>query len=123
MSTVNLIVYGTLMSGESNHWFCNGAVSITPCTITGTLYDTGYGYPAYVPMGNNKIAAELITIPFEDWEDVDNLEGYPMLYDRKVMVAKCANGREVEGWVYIMNRLPAGATKIESGSWKTYRRI
>ena len=75
MNTVKLIVYGTLMSGESNHRFCRNAVSITPCTVTGTLYDTGYGFPAFVPEGENMVAAELIEIPFEDWEAVDRLEG------------------------------------------------
>ena len=64
MKTVKLIVYGTPMSGERNHGFCRNAVSITPCTITGTLYDTGYGFPAFVPEGENMVAVELIEISF-----------------------------------------------------------
>ena len=36
METVKLIVYGTLMSGERNHRFCRNAVSIAPCTVSGT---------------------------------------------------------------------------------------
>ena len=67
MNTVKLIVYGTLMSGERNHRFCRNAISITPCTITGTLYDTGYGFPAFVPDGDGEVKAELIEIPIEDW--------------------------------------------------------
>lgn len=118
MKTVKLIVYGTLMTGELNHRFCDGAVSIEPCKITGTLYDTGHGYPAFKPEGDYEVAAELVEIPIEDWKNVDNLEGYPRLYDRKVILAKCNAGREVEGWVYIMNRLPERAKVIESGSWK-----
>ena len=43
MKTVKLIVYGTLLSGERNHHFCRNAVKITPCTVIGTLYDTGCG--------------------------------------------------------------------------------
>ena len=121
MNTVKLIVYGTLMSGESNHRFCRNAVNITPCTITGTLYDTGYGFPAFVPEGENTVAAELIEIPFEDWEAVDRLEGYPRLYDRQLYPGKLADGTEVSGWVYIMTELPDQAKVIESGSWKEYR--
>ena len=121
MNTVKLIVYGTLMSGERNHGFCRNAVSITPCTITGTLYDTGYGFPAFVPEGENTVAAELIEIPFEDWEAVDRLEGYPRLYDRLMFPAKLENGTKVSGWVYVMHNLPEMATVIESGSWKEYR--
>ena len=121
MKTVKLIVYGTLMSGERNHRFCRNAVSINPCTITGTLYDTGFGFPAFVPEGENMVAAELIEIPFEDWEAVDRLEGYPRLYDRLMFPAKLADGTDTTGWVYVMHNLPEMAQVIESGSWKEYR--
>ena len=40
--TAFLIAYGTLMTGERNHRFCENAISITPCIVKGTLYDTGY---------------------------------------------------------------------------------
>ena len=63
MKTVKLIVYGTLMSGERNHKLCKNALSIEPCTVTGTLYDTGCGFPAFHPEGENTIHAELIEIP------------------------------------------------------------
>ena len=100
---------------------CRNAVNITPCTVTGTLYDTGYGFPAFVPEGENTVAAELIEIPFEDWEAVDRLEGYPRLYDRLMFPAKLEDGTEVSGWGDIMNSLPPMAQVIESGCWKEYR--
>ena len=121
MKTVKLIVYGTLMSGERNHCFCQNAVSITPCSVTGTLYDTGCGFPAFQPEGESTVAAELIEIPFADWAAVDRLEGYPRLYDRQLFPAKLADGTEVSGWVYIMHTLPPMAKVIESGDWKEYR--
>ena len=121
MKTVKLIVYGTLMSGESNHRFCQNAVSITPCSVTGTLYDTGYGYPAFQPQGESTVKAELIEIPFEDWEAVDRLEGYPRFYDRQLFPAKLDDGTEVTGWIYIMYTLPPMVKVIESGDWKGYR--
>ena len=121
MNTVKLIVYGTLMSGERNHRFCRNAVSITPCTVTGTLYDTGYGFPAFMPEGDSEVKAELIEIPLADWADVDRLEGYPRLYDRQLLQATLADGSKATGWVYIMTELPEQAKVIESGSWKEYR--
>jgi gamma-glutamylcyclotransferase (GGCT)/AIG2-like uncharacterized protein YtfP len=121
MNTVKLIVYGTLMSGERNHRFCRNAISIYPCTITGTLYDTRYGFPAFVPEGDGTVKSELIEIPIEDWAAVDGLEGYPLLYDRQLMQATLADGSEATGLVYIMNTLQPMATVIESGSWKEYR--
>ena len=121
MNTVKLIVYGTLMSGERNHRFCRNAVSITPCIVTGTLYDTGYGFPAFVPEGDGVVKAELIEIPITDWAAVDGLEGYPRLYDRQLYSATLADGTEVSGWVYIMNNLPPMATVIPGGGWKEHR--
>ena len=121
MNTVKLIVYGTLMSGERNHHFCRNAVNITPCTVTGTLYDTGYGFPAFMPEGDGLVEAELIEIPLAEWADVDRLEGYPRLYDRQLLQATLADGSEATGWVYVMNALPEQAKVIESGSWKEYR--
>ena len=121
MNTVKLIVYGTLMSGERNHRFCRNAVSITPCTITGTLYDTGYGFPAFILEGDGVVKAELIEIPLADWADVDRLEGYPRLYDRQLLQATLADGGEATGWMYIMTELPEQAKVIESGDWKEYR--
>ena len=121
METVKLIVYGTLMSGERNHHFCQNAVSLTPCTITGTLYDTGYGFPVFVPEGDGVVNAELIEIPLADWADIDCLEGYPRLYDRQLSQATLADGGKTTGWIYIMNTLPPMAKVIESGSWKEYR--
>ena len=121
METVKLIVYGTLMSGERNHRFCRNAVSLTPCTITGTLYDTGYGFPAFVPESGGVINAELIEIPLAEWVDIDRLEGYPRLYDRQLLQATLADGGKTTGWIYIMNTLPPMTKVIESGSWKEYR--
>ena len=118
--TVSLIVYGTLMSGERNHRFCQNAISIKPCTITGTLYDTGYGFPAFEPLGDTIVKAELIEVPIEDWPNVDRLEGYPRLYDRQLYPAKLEDGTETTGWVYIMNELPMNAKIIENGDWKVH---
>ena len=118
MKTVKLVVYGTLMTGEGNHSLCANAVNITPCTIVGTLYDTGWGFPAFEQTGDTVVHAELIEIPFEDWPNVDRLEGYPRLYDRKLIQATLADGSVEDGWVYIMNRIPTRATVIKSGDWK-----
>ena len=121
MKTVKLIVYGTLLSGERNHHFCRNSVSITPCTVTGTLYDTGCGFPAFYPEGNTTIQAELIEIPIADWVAVDRLEGYPRLYDRQLFPCTLPDGTTDTGWIYIMNTLPPMATVIKSGDWKGYR--
>ena len=118
MSTVQIIAYGTLMTGECNHHFCRNAVSIQPCTITGTIYDTGWGFPAFVPGKTGTVKAELIEIPIADWPDMDRLEGYPRLYDRMLVPATLEDGGTVEAWVYVMNQIPPQAKVIASGDWK-----
>jgi len=117
-NTVQIIAYGTLMTGEPNHRFCRNAVAIQPCTITGTLYDTGWGFPAFVPGDTGAVRAELIEIPPANLLAMDRLEGYPRLYDRQQILATLADGSTVEAWVYVMNRLPPQATVIASGDWK-----
>ena len=118
MKTVILITYGTLMTGERNHRLCKNAVSIRPCTIKGTLYDTGYGFPAFVPKGDNEVKAELIEIPLADWSAVDQLEGYPRFYDRRLYRATLEDGGKTKAWIYIMNELPPRAQVIPGGDWK-----
>ena len=117
-NTVQIIAYGTLMTGEPNHRFCRNAVAIQPCTITGTLYDTGWGFPAFVPGETGTVRAELIEIPVADWPAMDRLEGYPRLYDRMLVPSTLEDGSTVEAWVYVMNRLPPQAKVIPSGDWK-----
>ena len=75
--TVLIAAYGTLRSGERNERFCRNAISRRIATISGTLYDTGWGFPAFVPKGDTSVTVELIEIPIRDWADVDRLEGYP----------------------------------------------
>ena len=89
--TVLIAAYGTLRSGERNERFCRNAVSRRNATISGTLYDTGWGFPAFVPEGKTKVAVELIEMD---------------------------NGEQVKAWIYIMNTLPEQAKAIVSGDWK-----
>ena len=117
--TVLIAAYGTLRSGERNERFCQNAVSRRSATISGTLYDTGWGFPAFVPEGKTNVSVELIEIPIRDWADVDRLEGYPRLYDRMLMDFMLGRGEIVQAWIYIMDRLPEQAWVISSGDWKT----
>lgn len=118
MSTVRIVAYGTLMTGERNHIFCRNALGIRPCAIRGTLYDTGWGFPAFVPGETGTVRAELMEIPAADWPAVDRLEGYPLLYGRRQITAVPDDGGPVEAWVYVMNELPPGAKIIPGGDWK-----
>lgn len=116
--TVLIAVYGTLRVGERNHHYAANAITNRPATLKGTLYDTGYGFPAFAPEGDTVVVAEVIEVTLADWAGIDHLEGYPKLYDHKFITATLADDTPIEAWVYIMNELPQQAKVITSGDWK-----
>lgn len=116
-------VYGTLMAGERNERWAADALDRRPCTLRGTLYDTGRGYPAFVPDdAGGEVRAELLTVTDATLALLDGLEGFPWLYGHRKVKAVLEDGREVEAMAYVMNGLPAGAKVIASCDWREYRR-
>ena len=117
--TFKVVVYGTLLAGERNERWAAGALSRVPCVIRGTLYDTGCGFPAFVPDADGQeVKAEMLTVTAEGLAHMDILEGYPRLYRRDEVEAVLEDGITVKAMVYVMNRLPERATVIASGDWR-----
>ena len=117
--TFKVAVYGTLLAGERNERWAAGAISRVPCVIRGTLYDTGCGFPAFVPDADGQeVKAEILTVTAEGLAHMDILEGYPRLYRRDEVETVLEDGSTVKAMVYVMNRLPERATVIASGDWR-----
>ena len=117
--TFKVVVYGTLLAGERNERWAAGALSRIPGVIRGTLYDTGWGFPAFVPDGNGReVKAEVLTVDAKVLKSMDGLEGYPRFYRRDVVEAVLEDGSAVKAMVYVMNRLPERAAVIASGDWR-----
>ena len=117
-------VYGTLMVDERNERWAADALDRRPCTLRGTLYDTGWGYPAFVPDANgNEVKAELLTVTAETLIRMDELEGYPRLYRRETVQAVLEDGRVEAAMVYVLNTRMRGAKTIPGGDWRTVSRI
>ena len=111
-------VYGTLMAGERNERWAADALDRRPCTLRGTLYDTGRGYPAFVPDdAGGEVRAELLTVTDATLSRMDILEGYPILYRRERVKAVLEDSSEAVALVYVMNTLPRGAKVIPGGDW------
>lgn len=123
MRTFRIATYGTLMAGERNERWAQDALERVPCVIRGWLYDTGWGYPAFVPdcAAGQEVASELLTVTEATRDRMDFLEGFPSLYRREDILA-LADGQPVKAQVYVMNRLPDGARHIGCGDWREYRR-
>lgn len=117
MKYVNIFVYGSLKRGRGNHdYFCQNMTQCIPCTIKGTLYDTGWGFPALELSGEQVVHGELITVPLADLPAFDYLEGVPRFYQRNEIVIDI-NGEKIKSFVYTMDCSRKGFKKVESGNW------
>ena len=116
-----VFVYGTLLSNECN---CHRAPRARRqrAWTHGTIYDTGYGFPAFVKAGQTRIEGEVLTVDDDGFKSMDRLEGYPRLYRREQIQVHLVGGGNVLAWVYIMNNLRKDAPVIESGDWVAYRK-
>ncbi len=122
VKTFKVAVYGTLMAGERNERWAVDALERKPCVLRGTLYDTGWGYPAFIPnMDGGGVKAELLTITADTLTRMDVLEGYPRLYRRETVLAVLVDGNIEVVMVYVMNKLPRRAMVIPSGDWRKFR--
>ncbi|WP_248930153.1 gamma-glutamylcyclotransferase family protein [Paenibacillus hamazuiensis] len=122
---VNVFVYGTLLTGESNHRIAAPYVyAVKPGAIRGTLYDVG-PYPALVlDAEGSRIDGEWLTVTPDGLAEMDELESYygpgeTNEYER-VWVQDIEDGSK-EGWVYVYTD-SRGLPRIREGSWREYRR-
>jgi len=116
-----VFVYGTLLSGERNAC-CAGNARRQKAWTLGTLYDTGWRFPAFVKSGDTVVKGEVLTVGDDGLVPIDRLEGYPRLYRREKVRVNLVGGGCVLAWVYVMNDLPADAPVIKSGDWIAYRK-
>ncbi len=114
----NFIVYGPwLEEDDEENEYCKNAVAIRPCTITGTLYDSGYNCPVFSPEGNTPVEATLLRIPRSILEErMEELLSSP--FRMQFLVAALPDGSTVGGWATCIDRLPPRAKVIESGCWE-----
>lgn len=123
---VLVAVYGTLMTGERNeHWRTEaGCRLLGRGVMHGAIYDTGYGFPAFVPSNRedaNDVACEVLETDWDGIAHMDILEGYPRLYRREEVCVNVAGHGLVNAIVYVMQNLPKHAMPIAGGNWTEYR--
>ena len=105
-----VFVYGTLKRGHGNHyWMPEDAELIGKDTLKNfNIYDLG-PFPAVVPEIGEYVIGELWEV--ESLENLDILEGYPELYNRKVV--KTQSG--YDAWVYYMSTINFDTAKSVDG--------
>lgn len=115
-----IAVYGSLRKGLHNH-----RVLGTDRELIGEGIVKGFGmyslgmYPALCREGiHTDVVVELYHISDEDMVNVDNLEGFPNYYTRKLCPI-LIEGETVPAWVYYMKgALTEGF--VPSGDWYKY---
>jgi gamma-glutamylcyclotransferase (GGCT)/AIG2-like uncharacterized protein YtfP len=122
-----VFVYGTLKRGQANHQWLEGASFAGETQLAGaTLYDMGpfpmviaaaaFSSPDSSPDSATPggVHGEVYVIDGPALERLDRLEGYPRLYDRRVLFL--ADGRRA--WVYLGRpRQVRHAPRLASGYW------
>ncbi|HPI78330.1 MAG TPA: gamma-glutamylcyclotransferase [bacterium] len=131
MDISRIFVYGTLLSGMSNHErFCGDALTIEPAVTTGRLYHLPYGFPAMFDAPDGQVFGEVMTFPDIDktLERTDQLEGFhPEGHSHYLRILKnvriVAKRKCTTAWVYVyplekLSSVLSIGKPINSGRWK-----
>jgi gamma-glutamylcyclotransferase (GGCT)/AIG2-like uncharacterized protein YtfP len=101
-----VFVYGTLKTGEPNHYLLKDAANISrQCWTNGKLYDSFCGYPFLAPSNECRVYGELYLVNDAELSNLDRLEGYEKngqnnLYNRVEQTVHLGN-RSFQAFVYV----------------------
>lgn len=97
-------VYGTLKTGQANHFYLEGLSPLVEETISGwdmfAVY--GGGFPAIVE-GEGSILIQVFEVDDATFRSLDGLEGYPSFYNRKKVSTSVG-----EAWIYFWDEVGGG---------------
>jgi len=115
---VFVFVYGTLKRGEKNHHWLEGASFQGKAELNGVvLHDLG-PFPMAV-VGEGTAIGEVYAVEGSGVARLDELEGYPRLYDRQVL--SLCDGRRA--WVYLGRpHQVRHALVVAGGPWRANSR-
>ncbi|WP_271854289.1 gamma-glutamylcyclotransferase family protein [Planococcus maritimus] len=121
-----LFAYGTLKRGGKYHFYLEEAELVEEhVTISGSLYDTGLGYPALELAGDDVIQGELYDIPDVLWPAINDLEDYTGnaktdMYDRLTIDVETKRGTK-QAIVYTAKAERLLKEYISEGIWDVER--
>lgn len=108
-----MFVYGTLKRGEKNHHWLEGASWQGEAELSGVLLHDLGPFPMAV-IGEGTAIGEVYAVEEHGLARLDELEGYPRLYDRQMLSLN--DGRRA--WVYLGRpRQVRHAPLVVGGSW------
>ena len=120
--TINVFVYGTLMSGQSAAHYLEG------CELLGryrlpdyAMYNLGW-YPGIVPQEGETVIGEGYRVPSERLQDMDAYEGEGSLYHRRTVTVEREDSC-IPVQAYIYAHRPTGALMREPWGSKDSDRV
>lgn len=115
-----LFVYGSLMTGESNHRVMRGARCLGPTSTVAAfeLFDLG-AFPGLVRGGATSVVGELFEVDDEGLARLDEFEGHPTFYERGSIVL--VDGAEVDAYLLPRARV-IGRPVVAGGDWRARAR-
>ncbi len=113
-----VFVYGTLLRGELNHGLLADSVYLGTYRTEPrfTLYALS-GYPGLVASGTTAVSGEVYRVDEFGLRILDQLEGYPRLYGRRLMPTPFGRA-----WVYLYRGAVRDRPVIRSGDWRDLSR-
>ncbi len=117
MKKYKVFVYGTLKKGFHNHHLLEGHEGKDAIALGIELYE-GPGIP-FAKEGDGKIMGELYEVDCNSLEKLDQLEGHPFFYCRKLKAIEC-EGKKQKAYIYIYDKIKP-ENKILSGVWNGKR--
>ena len=119
---MRVFVYGTLLSGEPNHYLLHGQLLVGEARTRAQFNLVSLGaFPALVAGGEVAVRGEVYDIDAATLAALDRLEGYPGFYAREPV--ELDGGVVGEALAYLLpSERVAGRPEIPHGDWKTWRK-
>jgi gamma-glutamylaminecyclotransferase len=126
VSTFNLFVYGTLLSGSGADALLGDCERLGAGTVHGTLYDIDGRFPAIVLYGAASVRGEVWRCPAPLLLQLDRYEGVEEGLFRRVAVEPAlADGAAVPAWIYAagpaLSRKLRQDARVPGGDWRAHR--
>ena len=120
-SITTLFVYGTLLSGEPNHYLLSDAEFICKSQTKPDylLLDINGHFPAMVSGGSTAVKGEDYKINKRTLSKIDRLENHPDFYKR--VEINLQNGMMVKTYLLDLNKT-GSYSRIDSGDWRVWNR-
>jgi gamma-glutamylaminecyclotransferase len=120
--TPYVFVYGTLMSGFGNNRLLKDSAMIDYASTEDEYVLVSNGVIPYLmdDVKDSYIIGEVYEVNEKTLKNLDDLEGHPNWYQRRIINVVSDVGDRLRAWAYFMPVKPQGAEVIELGDYKSY---